>query len=568
MREEASQNGEGFKMKLARVFDENLHTRQWHNYIDYLIITMIIISTVEIFLSTYNLSRQTRRILFWIDIITLLFFTIEVTLRIWVAPYIDLKYKGLKGRLKYCFSFHGFIDCVSTYPYYLQWIVPFPIAWVGMLRLSRVLRLFRVSRYMKSWNLLKSAIQEKRRELFISMQFLIVVTIILSLLLFFAEHEAQPDIYDNGFSSVMWAFAQYIGDPGGFGSNPPITVIGKIIACVVGLLGIAIVAVPAGILGAGFTEAIEKESNKEQLETNRKKLQLSFERKLDRPTGYQVVPPYRTIAHIQSRLGMTEDEIINTVSCTPGFRMVNLAATIPVDKNPQDNLAVEHFEFNRPYGCMMDRNSKITIVAPSSFVDDCTGFFAWYLAEIGGFNFISREFGTKVPYKSFYILSDDSDEDYKEEYLSDIENFASREGNWMITFLVASGANEPEYETQIHFGTGNPKGDESVGDLIHEKEKYLNFYQRLHEELKNTYDIKCDNGRYHSSASPNLFYRKIKKNKDSNFISMRMAWSMILWDSRRIKIAETIAGYINRFIVGTDGNPDNSKLRIKDIGYK
>lgn len=561
-----SNNREPIRLRIARALDYDLHTRQWHNIVDYVIIGMILLSAVEIFLSTYDIHPTLRKVLWWVDIVTLIFFTVEVSLRIWVAPHFNPAYKGVKGRVRYCCSFHGLVDCLSTYPYYLQWFLPFPIAWIRLLRISRVMRLFRISRYMKSWNLLKEAIYDKRRELLISMQFLVVITLILSVILFYAEHDAQPDNYDNGFSSVMWAFAQYIGDPGGFAANPPITVGGRIIACIVGLLGIAIVAVPAGILGAGFTEAIETEARKKELAENREKLRLSFERKLDRPSGYQVVPPYRTLAHIQSRQEMTADDIINAIKETPGYRLVNLGATIPVDRNPQEILAVEHFFYNKPYGCLVDRNSKVTIVAPASFADDCTGIFAWYLAEIGGFNFISREFGAKAPYKSFYAPGN-GDAENLQEYLSDIETLAKRDGSWIVTSLVASGANEPEYDTQVHFGTGTSKGDESVGSLIADKESYRRFYAALAAALKEQFGIHTDNGRYHSTTSPNLFMHRIEKGVNCNFLVMRVAWSAMLWSGDRIRLAQTIAEYINRDLLALPGNPANPKLKVKDIGF-
>lgn len=559
---------ERFKKDLAVVFDDNLTTNKWHNIADYVIITMIIVSTAEIFLSTFNIDPRLRRVLWWVDIVTLVFFTIEVSLRIWVAPELDPRYRGLKGRFRYCTSFHGFIDTVATYPYWLQWILPFPVGWIRMLRISRVMRLIRVSRYMKSWRLLSGAIKEKRRELIIAMQFLVVITFILALILFFCEHDAQPEVYDNGFSSVAWAFAQYIGDPGGFGDTPPITVLGKIIACIVGLLGIAIVAVPAGILGAGFSEAIENESNRERQEENREKLRLSFERKLDRPSGYQVVPPYRTITHIQARQGLSADDIISAVSNTPGYRLVNLSATRPADNMVNDVLAVEHFCFNRPYGLLIDRNSPITIVAPSSFIDDCTGSFAYYLAKIGGFNLISREFGKKAPYRSFYILKDGEPEEGETEYKADMERLLSRPGAWSLTYLIASGANEPEYPTQIHVGTGNPKEDTSIGELIHDKEKFRDFYNRLSATVAEKFDYKCDCGTYHQTSNPRLLIRLLSLPADSNHIIMRIAWSVALWDSRHILLAETIARIINMTILGLDDNPEDKTLKIKAIGYE
>lgn len=211
---------ENFKLQLARALDDDLHTRQWHNLVDYFIIAMILISTAEIFLSTFDIDPALRKALFWVDIAVLVFFTVEVSLRIWIAPIINPDYKGIKGRLKYCFSFYGFIDVVSTYPFYLSLLLPLPFGILRVFRLMRVVRLFRISRYMKSFRLLNNAMREKRRELWISLQFLVIITIILSLLLFFFEHEAQPDVYDNGIVSVAWAFAQYIGDPRQFCRHP------------------------------------------------------------------------------------------------------------------------------------------------------------------------------------------------------------------------------------------------------------------------------------------------------------------------------------------------------------
>ena len=68
-----------FKEALNRVFDDNLHTKQWENYVDYAIIGLIVISTVSIFISTFNISPLCERVLHFIDIFTVIIFTIPVT---------------------------------------------------------------------------------------------------------------------------------------------------------------------------------------------------------------------------------------------------------------------------------------------------------------------------------------------------------------------------------------------------------------------------------------------------------------------------------------------------------
>ena len=302
-----------FKNGLARVFDDNLHTKQWHNYVDYAIIALIIISTLQVFVSTFDVSKQFEHVLRWIDLITTITFTIEVTLRIWVADKLNPKYKGMWGRIRYIFSFYGFIDVVSTYPFYLTFWLPIPYS---LLKVFRVARLFRVFRYMRSFKLLTKAFQSKKEELWVSVQFLTIVTVILSFVLFFYEHQAQPEVYDNGIVSVVWAFAQYIGDPGGFAETPPITMVGRLIACIIGVLGIAIFAVPAGLIGAGFTEAMADDKKERVIAENRKRLQSAFERKLDRPTGFQVVPQHLSICDIQARVGLKGDDIFDAVQAS------------------------------------------------------------------------------------------------------------------------------------------------------------------------------------------------------------------------------------------------------------
>ena len=113
-----------FKQELARVFDDNLRTRQWQNWVDYAIIGLIIISTVEVFLSTFDsVANRYGDWLRAVDLFTTVFFTIEVTLRIWCADIIDPKYKGFWGRVRYCFSFYGLIDILSTYTFYIARLI-------------------------------------------------------------------------------------------------------------------------------------------------------------------------------------------------------------------------------------------------------------------------------------------------------------------------------------------------------------------------------------------------------------------------------------------------------------
>ena len=568
MKEQKLKGIEKFRHELNRIFDDNLRTKQWQNYVDYAIIGLIIISTLEVFLSTYDgVVERYGKWLHFVDVFTTIFFTIEVSLRIWCADLLDPKYKGFWGRVRYCFSFYGLIDMLSTYTFYLALIFPLPYVALKALRIARLLRVFR---YMKSFRLLTDAFASKKKELGISLQFLVIITLILAFILYFVENAAQPDVFNNGWKSVLWAFSQYIGDPGGFADYQPVTVMGRIISTIIGVLGIAIFAVPAGLIGSGFLEAVEKDNKKQEIEENIEKVGLAFERKLDRYTGFQVAPMNLSIPEIIARMRMNESEIVEAVAHSDNFRIINLASTVPVDNRPSDKLAIEHFVLNRPYGCCIDRGSKITIVSPSSLVDPVMGYFSYYLAKIGGFNLISRELGKIRPYKSFYSSSDFDSLPGFAEYKKDIESLTTKEGSWLITLLAASGQNEPELPTQIHLGYGNAKGEASLHtptSLLKDKELAEKLFASIESTLEKEFDIKTDRHLYHACSQPNLYYRHLDTFDKFNGLVIRTAWSCICWDSRRIFIAKTIADVLNREICGQTESPADPELKIRNIGF-
>lgn len=560
-----------FKKGLARVFDDNLHTKQWHNYVDYAIIGLILLSTAEIFISTFHISPATEKWMRFIDWFTQIFFTIEVSLRIWTADEIDPKYKGFWGRVKYCFSFYGLIDFLATYPFWLNFILPLPVTAMKSLRvmrLFRVARMLRIFRYMKAFRFLGTAVKSKKTEMLVSFQFLVIITVVLSLLLYIVEHEANPEMIGDGWKSFVWAFAKYIGDPGKVADEPIVTVAGQVIAFIVGILGIAIFAVPIGLIGSGFTEAIEEQQKEKEIQNNVDKLHRAFERLQDRPTLFQVVPIYQSLVDIQARMGMTQEAIFEAVEAADDFRIFNMAVTMPSELEATDRLAVEHFVVNRPYGCFIDRGSKVTIVSPASMVDPMVGNFSYYLAKIGGFNFVSRECGNPKPYKSFYLASS-FDEPGQQEFMDDVNELTSREGAWCVTILAASGRNEPEYPEVVHIGYGGGRGEASMDApnlLFHDIAKAESIFSGIEKKLQDDFDWKAERQKYHKSDNPKVYLRHLPSADTMNAFILRIAWSAFARDPRRIKFASVLAEVLH-LEIEPDREVDRSELKIKNLGY-
>lgn len=536
------------KQKLARVFDDKLGTRSWENRVDYLIIFMILLSTAEIYVSTLSLSPMVEKWVMGIDIFTLIFFTIEVSLRIWLAPYQDAKYSGLKGRLRYCVSFYGFLDIISTYPIWLMFVLPHTGVLVMTMRILKSLRVMRLCRYAKSFSLVSNSISSKKNEIIVSVEFLFVITAVLTLILYFVEHEAQPENFKNGFSSSVWAFAKYIEDPGNVADYPPVTTVGKVISFIVGFLGVAIIAVPAGIIGAGFSEAIQERDKRNAAKGNAERMLYAFKSRSDSVTGVHVIPPYRSIDSLKARMDLSEEELYEAVRYGD-FRVVNLADTYPKENAHADSLAIEHYPHNTSYGCFIDRESKLTIVSPSNMLDPGIGNFAFMVALLGGFNYISREVGERIPYKSFYMWKygihkgDTTFADYKR----DMRRLLDSPDKWSVTILATSGAETQTLDTNLHLEIGGKKGEED-GDLVKDKAVYNNFKELLANDIAKL-ELTLDHQKYFDSHFKSLFQRQLKL--PGNHLLIHFEWEKILWNSKRILLAKTLASALCEAVTKT-----------------
>jgi voltage-gated potassium channel len=533
---------EQFKRELSRVFDDDLHTKQWHNYVDYTIIGLIILSTVEVFLSTYDGIVEKYGI--WlkvVDYFTTAFFTVEVSLRIWCADLIDDKYKGFWGRVRYCFSFYGLIDILSTYPFYLHFFMPMPYVALKALRIARLLRIFR---YMKAFNVLSRAMKAKKDEMVVSLQFLIIVTLLLSFVLFFVEHEAQPEVYNNGWTSVLWAFAQYIGDPGGFADTPPITITGRVIACIIGVLGIAIFAVPAGLIGSAFSEVMEKDEQKEKTINHIERIVHSF--KFDKDQQHAnlfYVPRYQPISTITTRKFLTEEQIIKAVELSDCLHLYNLADAVNKADEPVDKLVVVNYLRNTPYGTCIDRGSKVTIVSTSGFAEPMTSWFAYHIAKLGGFNYVAKEVELDPDNPvTYYNIADENACPNLRPFLDDINRLAARPDSWVIPILGATGLkNRPE---QLHFCYNSTKGDDTYNDPkshVRDYDTFDKMYREMECVMAEKYDYHLDKNKWYAVNVQNIAHHL----KADNIFTLRVESRLFVFENTFLAFTKQIADVFN-----------------------
>ena len=200
---------------------------------------------------TFRLPPVADRILYVLDLICTLVFTMEYALRLWTA---DLLYpKKQFPWLRFILSPAAIIDLFSFLPFYLTGLVPAGMVVFRLIRVARILRLFRINRFLDPVAAILSVLQKKASLLFASFFLVFVLMFSSSLLMYYAEHEAQPQIFENAFSGLWWAVSTL--STTGYGDIYPITPLGRFMAIIITLLGMCLVAIPTGIITAGFMEA-------------------------------------------------------------------------------------------------------------------------------------------------------------------------------------------------------------------------------------------------------------------------------------------------------------------------
>ncbi len=150
-------------------------------------------------------------------------------------------------RIKSFFSFELFIDFFSLLPFFIAIFFP-GLKFIAVIRLLRLMRVFKLFNRVKSNNLILNAIKNKKYELYVSFQVVIIITLILYSILYFVEYKSQPENFSSIIDAFLWSISKFIGGIGGYGDFSPITFLGKILATLVGVLGIALFAFPAGKL--------------------------------------------------------------------------------------------------------------------------------------------------------------------------------------------------------------------------------------------------------------------------------------------------------------------------------
>ena len=214
---------------------------------------ILLINVVVTIMYTFDsMELKYGSTLLFLEAATVAFFAVDYALRLWTAPFIRPNLSEGRATWKYFISFTGIVDLLSFLPYYLPIFFPAGTAVFRLFRVVRIFRLFQINAYYDSLNVITEVIASKRQQLVSSVFIILVLMVASSLAMYSVEHVAQPEVFSNAFSGIWWAVSTLLTV--GYGDIYPITNLGKILSICITFLGVGMVAIPTGIISAGFVD--------------------------------------------------------------------------------------------------------------------------------------------------------------------------------------------------------------------------------------------------------------------------------------------------------------------------
>jgi len=187
-----------------------------------------------------------------IEAFSIVIFSVEYIARLWSCVEQPRYGAPLAGRLRYALKPAILIDLLAILPFYLAFAGVDDLRVLRLLRVFRVIRLFRVSRYSRPMRLIQRSIARRQEEIVISTVMLLMLMVIAATVMYAVEHDAQPEVFSSIPGTLWWAVVTLTTV--GYGDVYPITVLGRLAAGVIAVLGIGMVALPTGIISSGFVE--------------------------------------------------------------------------------------------------------------------------------------------------------------------------------------------------------------------------------------------------------------------------------------------------------------------------
>lgn len=248
----------------------SIHRQLMKKWFQYFVLFFIIGSIFSIICSSFEESAPYRSLLYLFNYLASFVFTIEYGLRIAAAPVQYAQYKNpWIARLHYIFSFYGLIDFVAVLPFvgiYIYKETPH----IHLVVLAYILIIFKLIRYSRSFQMIGTVLKTVKEELITSYTACGIMLGFSGILMYYIERSAQPHAFENIGDGFWWAIVAFTTV--GYGDIYPITSIGRLLSSLISLIGIAMIAIPTGIISSAFMNMLIEKKQKNGKEKDDTKL--------------------------------------------------------------------------------------------------------------------------------------------------------------------------------------------------------------------------------------------------------------------------------------------------------
>ena len=446
------------------------------------------------------------------------------------------------------------------------------------------------------FNLFGRAYHATAHEIWLSVKLLAVVTFCFAILLYLAENAINPDY--TFWDALVWTFVKYVEDPADIASAP-MTAMGKIIGTLVGVLGIAIFAVPAGLIGSGMMDAMAEEKHEKEIAECYRRIKKMFRRTGNRSlrahlntlpdkggeklSKLNFVPRRVPLSKLEIRQGLTMKDLYEVCRRFPDVCIKNMADTVSDEEKSGNNYVVELFPVNTSYGCCIDRHSNVTVVCTTGYTEAAIGWFSYYMAKLGGFNYVCKNIEVDPDeLDSYYNMSDealydkkkrqeftkkdkealrtiDLKEQHRRDFLADIRRLTGgREDAWVM--LHVDHVMNSENVTDFHFSDNIKDGTQPA---VSDRERYEAFYRSFSTAMSEEFEMSSTSqSERYPMLKKNLAYRLKKEGIPCNAFVLRSSSSLLNYHPKKMVVAWRMAQLLSQHLDGGKGIADED---VKDF---
>jgi voltage-gated potassium channel len=295
---------------------------KFSHFVEVFIALLVVANVIGIILESVPEIHQAYSAEFHaFDFFSVLIFSVEYVLRVWSygAKYSTNEggsdqSNNRSGRKDYVLSFYGIIDFVSTVPFYLQLL--FPGADLRVLRMFRLLRIFKLSRYNSAFEDMVAAVKAER-DSFSSAVFLLFISCLLfSSLIYIIEGHDQPEIFPSIPAAMHWFVITIIS---GWGNVDPVTFLGSLLVVLTQVLSIALAAILTGVVATAYTAQVE-----------RREALYEMEVRAILADGVVSEEERARLQQMQAKFGMSDDQVASIAEQVEHERKIALSHKINV----------------------------------------------------------------------------------------------------------------------------------------------------------------------------------------------------------------------------------------------